>query len=150
MNKAALVNCVHAGEDRVGAVAESRKLERQLFKLHFLGEGGRGNELERGVTRPIRKLTGSEYFRNVRRSDGAQRVDLPPKLLLRAGFVALLLLLLFGRNVLPSSWQATLAENVTPRAVTESAWIASGVLAVLAAGPVTALCFTRTRTQPDV
>jgi hypothetical protein len=75
---------------------------------------------------------------------------LAAKLLLRAGFVALLLLLLFGRNVLPSSWQATLAENVTPRAVTESAWIASGVLAVLAAGPVTALCFTRTRTQPDV
>jgi hypothetical protein len=70
---------------------------------------------------------------------------LSAKLLLRGAFVAFLLLLLFGGRFLPRAWQYSLAQNITPRAVTESAYLVSGILAVLAAGPVIALCFTRSR-----
>jgi len=70
---------------------------------------------------------------------------LSAKLILRAGFVGFLLLLLFGGRLLPPAWQASLAQNITPRAVTESAYVVSGILAVLAAGPVIALSFTRSR-----
>lgn len=70
---------------------------------------------------------------------------LSAKLILRAAFVAFLLLLLFGGRFLPRSCQASLAQNITPRAVTESAYIVSGILGVFAAGPVIALSFTRSR-----
>ncbi len=70
---------------------------------------------------------------------------LSAKLILRAGFVGFLLLLLFGGRLLPIEWQASLAENITPRAVTRSAYLLSAILAVFAAGPITALRFTPRR-----
>jgi hypothetical protein len=70
---------------------------------------------------------------------------LSAKLILRGAFVGILLLLLFGGRFLPPAWQASLAQNITPRAVTQSAYIVSGILALLAAGPVIALSFTRSR-----
>jgi hypothetical protein len=61
------------------------------------------------------------------------------KLILRSGFVGLLLFLLFGARFLPPSWQAQIAANLTPRTLVRSAYVAAAILVLFAAGPIAAL-----------
>lgn len=65
------------------------------------------------------------------------------KLMLRAGFVMLLLIVLFGGRFLPTSWAPLIAANLTPRTLTRSAFLVAGLLALFAAGPIFALRYAR-------
>ncbi len=69
------------------------------------------------------------------------------KLILRGGFVAVLAAFLFGGRFIPEPWRIALGENMTSRRIVHSAWIASGVFAIFAAGPILALRFVRKDTE---
>jgi hypothetical protein len=69
------------------------------------------------------------------------------KLILRGGFVVMLAAFVFGGRFVPGPWRMTLAENMTSRRIVHSAWVASVVFAIFAAGPVLALRFARKRPE---